>query len=155
MPMTILITNRMTALATALQASVQPMPSIWVTTWLQFPSYRPPFTASPATALVANTPVGTGGTAITEAVVDAAETALFSAKVPPSQSKYLVVDPATYGTLRQIPRFSEYSTAGDAGLRALVDGSVGKMKDFYIFRSQFVAKTGSCQLLTATPPWCR
>src|SRR5215470_3277436 len=38
-----------------------------------------------------NTPVGTGGTAITEAVVDSAETALFSAKVPPSQPKYLVV----------------------------------------------------------------
>ncbi len=90
-----------------------------------------------------NTAVGTGGTPITEAVVDAAETALFSAKVPPSQSKYLVVDPGTYSTLRQISRFSEYSTAGDAGLRALVDGTVGKMKDFYIFRSQFVVKTGS------------
>lgn len=92
--------------------------------------------------LTANTPVGTGGTAITEAVVDAAETALFTAKVPANQPKYLVVDPATYGTLRQIPRFSEYSTAGEAGLRALVDGTVGKMKDFYIFRSQFVTKSG-------------
>ncbi len=90
-----------------------------------------------------NTPVGTAGTPITEAVVDAAETALFSAKVPPSQPKYLVVDPDTYSTLRQIPRFSEYSSVGDAGLRALIDGSVGKMKDFYIFRSQFVKKTGS------------
>jgi len=91
----------------------------------------------------ANTPVGAAGVAITEAVVDSAETALFSAKVAANSPKYLVVDPATYGTLRQIPRFSEYSTAGEAGLRALVDGSVGKMKDFYIFRSQFVPKTGS------------
>jgi hypothetical protein len=91
----------------------------------------------------ANTPVGTAGAPITEAVVDAAETALFTAKVPANASKYLVVDPATYGTLRQITRFSEYSTAGEAGLRALVDGAVGKMKDFYIFRSQFVPKTGS------------
>lgn len=90
-----------------------------------------------------NTPVGTAGTPITEAVVDAAETTLFAAKVPPSQPKYLVVDPDTYSTLRQIPRFSEYSSAGDAGLRALIDGSVGKMKDFFIFRSQFVKKTGS------------
>ena len=96
----------------------------------------------------ANTAVGTGGTAITEAVVDSAETALFAAKVPPNASKFLVVDPATYSALRQIPRFSEFNTAGEAGLRALVDGAVGKMKDFYIFRSQFVAKTGTSPVTT-------
>ncbi len=92
--------------------------------------------------------MGTGGTAITEAIVDSAETALFSAKVPPSQPKYLVVDPATYGALRQIPRFSEYDKVGDAGLRTMIDGSVGKMKDFFIFRSQFVVKTGSAPVTT-------
>src|SRR5580704_15518165 len=43
-----------------------------------------------------NTAVGTAGTAITEATVDSAETALFSAKVPPNAPKYLVVDPVTY-----------------------------------------------------------
>src|SRR4029078_8822621 len=91
----------------------------------------------------ANTAVGTGGSALTEATVDAAETALFAAKVPASASKFLVVDPAAYSALRQIVRFSEYNTAGEAGLRALIDGAVGKMKDFYIFRSQFVVKTGS------------
>jgi P22 coat protein - gene protein 5 len=96
----------------------------------------------------ANTAVGTGGSPITEATVDAAETALFTAKIPPSASKYLVVDPSTYSTMRQIPRFSEFNTAGEAGLRALVDGAVGKMKDFYIFRSQFVAKTGSSPATT-------
>lgn len=96
----------------------------------------------------ANSPVGTGGTAITEAVVDSAETALFQSKVPASEPKYLVVDPATYSQLRQIPRFSEFSSAGEAGLRALVDGSVGKLKDFYVFRSQFVAKTGSSPVTT-------
>jgi len=90
-----------------------------------------------------NTPVGTGGSALTEATVDSAETALFAAKVPASVSKYLVVDATAYSALRQIPRFSEFNTAGEAGLRALVDGAVGKMKDFYIFRSQFVAKTVS------------
>ena len=96
----------------------------------------------------ANTAVGTAGTTITEAVVDAAETALFSTKVPASASKYLVVDAATYSSLRQIPRFSEYQTVGEAGLRVIVDGAVGKMKDFYIFRSQFVAKTGSSPVTT-------
>jgi len=92
--------------------------------------------------------VGTGGTTIVEETVDAAETALFAAKVPPTANKYLVVDSNTYSALRQIPRFSEFNTAGEAGLRALVDGAVGKMKDFYIFRSQFVAHTGSSPVIT-------
>src|SRR3954447_5176138 len=95
-----------------------------------------------------NTAVGTAGTAITESVVDSAETALFSAKIPASESKYLVVDASTYSQLRQISRFSEFQTAGQAGLRALVDGTVGKIKDFYVFRSQFVSKTGSSPVTT-------
>jgi P22 coat protein - gene protein 5 len=95
-----------------------------------------------------NTAVGTGGSALTEATVDSAETALFSAKVPASRMKYLVVDPTSYSALRQISRFSEFNTAGEAGLRALIDGAVGKMKDFYIFRSQFVPKTGSSPVTT-------
>jgi len=89
-----------------------------------------------------NSPVGTAATAITEATIDAAETALFQAMVPASAPKYLVVNSATYSQIRQIPRFSEYYTAGDAGLKALVEGNVGKMKDFFIFRSQFVPVTG-------------
>jgi hypothetical protein len=96
----------------------------------------------------ANTPVGTPGSAITEAIVDSAETALFQAKVPATEPKYLVVDAATYSQLRQIPRFSEFQSAGEAGLRALVEGTVGKIKDFYVFRSQFVAKTGSSPVTT-------
>lgn len=96
----------------------------------------------------ANSPLGAAGTAITEAVVDQAETNLFTAKVPASQAKYLVVDPTAYSQLRQIPRFSEYRTAGDAGLRSMVDGSIGRIKDFYVFRSQFVPKTGSNPTLT-------
>ena len=104
--------------------------------------------AEPVSAVHGEHGGGDGGTAITEAVVDSAETALFAAKVPASAAKYLVVDPATYSALRQIPRFSEFNTAGEAGLRALVDGAVGKMKDFYIFRSQFVAKTGSSPVTT-------
>ena len=91
----------------------------------------------------ANTAVGVGGTPITEATIDAAETALFLAKVPPSQQKFMVVDATTYSTWRQIPRFSEFQTAGDSGLRSIVDGTVGKIKDFFVFRSQFVPKTGT------------
>ena len=95
-----------------------------------------------------NTAVGTGGTALTEAAVDQAETELFTAMVPASAAKYLVVSSGTYSALRQISRFSEFNTAGEAGLRALVDGAVGKMKDFYIFRSQFVVQTGSSPVTT-------
>lgn len=96
----------------------------------------------------ANTPLGSGGTALTEATVDAAETALFEAKVPASEQKYLVVDSQSYSQLRQIPRFSEYGSAGEAGLRTLVDGSIGRIKDFYVFRSQFVKKTGTTPVTT-------
>jgi len=96
----------------------------------------------------ANAPVGTPGTAITESVIDAAETALFLAKVPPSAEKYMVVDAATYSAWRQIPRFSEFQTAGDAGLKALIEGSVGKIKDFFVFRSQFIPYTGSNPVTT-------
>ncbi|MFN7933418.1 MAG: P22 phage major capsid protein family protein [Bryobacteraceae bacterium] len=96
----------------------------------------------------ANLPVGTAGSAITEATIDLAETALFQSKVPASQPKYLVTDANTYSQLRQIARFSEFQTAGEAGLRAIIDGSVGKIKDFYVFRSQFVSKTGSSPTTT-------
>jgi hypothetical protein len=95
-----------------------------------------------------NGSVGTPGSPITEAAVDAAETALFQAKVPASEPRYLVVDANTYAQLRQIERFSEFQTAGEAGLRALIDGTVGKIKDFFVFRSQFVAKTGSAPVTT-------
>jgi len=96
----------------------------------------------------ANIPVGTAGTAISEATIDAAETALFAAKVPVSEAKYLVVDQNTYSQMRQISRFTEFDKVGEAGLRAMIDGGFGKLKDFFVFRSQFVAKTGSSPLNT-------
>jgi hypothetical protein len=96
----------------------------------------------------ANTPVGTPATALTEEAVDAAESALFSAMVPASEPKYLVVSAATYSQLRQIQRFSEFQTAGEAGLRALIEGTVGKIKDFFVFRSQYVPMTGSSPVTT-------
>lgn len=91
----------------------------------------------------ANSPQGGPGIAITEDCIDRAETALFQSKVPAASPKYLVVDGSSYSQLRQIPRFSEYQNAGEAGLRALIDGTVGKIKDFFVFRSQFVGKTGT------------
>ncbi len=99
-------------------------------------------------SFTANTPVGTAGSAITEAVIDAAESALFKAKVPASTPKYLVVDTDAYSAIRQIPRFSEYQTAGAAGAEAVISGTVGKIKDFFVFRSQFVAKTGTSPVNT-------
>ena len=99
-------------------------------------------------SFTSNLPVGTPGTPITEAVVDAAETELFQAKLPAAEPRFLVMDATSYSALRQIDRFSEYQTAGEAGLHALIDGTVGKMKDFFIFRSQFVAKTGSSPVTT-------
>jgi len=96
----------------------------------------------------ANTAVGVAGTAPTEAVIDAAETALFQAKIPSSQSRYLVVDPDAYSAIRQIVRFSEFHTAGEAGVNALISGAVGKIKDFFVFRSQLVKKTGSGPVTT-------
>lgn len=95
-----------------------------------------------------NATLGAPETPPTEAVLDAAETALFQAKVPASQSKHVVVDADAYSALRQIPRFSEYRTAGEAGVNALTTGSVGRIKDFTVFRSQFIPKTGSGPVTT-------
>src|SRR6202046_1562006 len=73
----------------------------------------------------ANTPLGTPGTPVTEALIDQAETALFQALVPSSAPKFLVVDSNTYSAMRQIPRFSEFQNTGEAGLRAVVGGTIG------------------------------
>lgn len=96
-----------------------------------------------ATSFTANTALGAQGTAVTEAMIDEAETALWNAKVPASMPKHLVVDANTYSALRQNPRFSEYSKAGDAGLKAIIDGNIGRLKDFFVFRSQFIKKSGT------------
>jgi hypothetical protein len=103
----------------------------------------------------ANTPLGTAGTPVSEATIDAAETSLFQAQVPSSEPKYLVVDSNTYSAMRQIPRFSEFQKAGDAGLRALIDGTFGKIKDFYVFRSQYVQKTGTAPVNTHNLAFCK
>jgi len=99
--------------------------------------------------------IGYAGTAITEATIDEADTLLFDAKVASTDPKYLVVDSNTYSQMRQIQRFSEFRTAGEAGLRALVDGGLGKFKDFYVFRSQFINKTGSGPISVNNMAFCK
>jgi hypothetical protein len=96
----------------------------------------------------ANAPIGSAGTALTESAIDSAETTLFNAKVPASQQKYFVCSGDAYSQLRQISRFTEYQSVGQAGLRSVIDGSLGKLKDFYVFRSQFISKTGSAPQTT-------
>src|SRR5580658_220645 len=103
----------------------------------------------------ANTPLGTAGVPVTEALLDQAETALFAAKVPSSVPKYLMVDSSTYSAMRQIPRFSEFQTAGEAGLRAMIDGTLGKIKDFFVFRSQYVQQTSGPPVNTHNLAFCR
>lgn len=91
----------------------------------------------------ANTPVGAANTSITEATIDSAETNLFGAKLPAKEPKFLVVDATTYSALRQIARFTTYNSTAEAGVKAIIDGEVGKIKDFFVFRSQYVQKTGN------------
>ncbi len=108
-----------------------------------------------APQFTSNSPLGSSGVAVTEAVIDSAETALFNAKVAAMDPKYLVVDGNTYSQMRQIQRFSEFRTAGEAGLRALIEGGLGKFKDFYVFRSQLVSKTGSAPTTTNNLAFCK
>lgn len=92
--------------------------------------------------LTANTAVGTGNTTVTESVVDSAETALFTAKVPDSLPKFLVVSGPTYSDIRQIPRFSEDRVAPEMA-NVIPTGQVGRLKNFYVMRSQYTSKVAS------------
>jgi hypothetical protein len=100
-----------------------------------------------------NTAVGAAST-VDESRIDSAESALFAAKVPPTQQKYLVVNTNTFGAMRQLSRFTEFQTAGWAaggpgGVNGIQTadmagagpmGANGKVKDFLVFRSQFINK---------------
>jgi hypothetical protein len=91
-----------------------------------------------------NTAVG-GSSALTESVVDSAETALFNAKVPDSEAKFLVLSGNAYGQARQLPRFSEYQTVGpQVQPSPILSGQVpAKLKGFTVYRSQLVPKPSS------------
>lgn len=88
-----------------------------------------------------NTPVGAGNTPITEAVLDAAETALFTAKVPQGLQKVLVLSGTAYGALRQTARFSEKQTI-DSGT-GISSGVLGELKGMAIARSQYISKVST------------
>ena len=92
--------------------------------------------------LTANTAVGTANTTITESVIDSAETTLFTAKVPDSLPKFLVLSGSTYSDARQIQRFSEDKVSPEfAGV--IPSGIVGRLKNFYVMRSQYVQKVST------------
>ena len=106
--------------------------------------------------LNALTPVGTSNVALTEATIDNAETALFNAKIPANDPKYLIVSGAGYANLRQVPRFSEFQMTGPSGQPSpMITGQLagmtgpngqfsnGTLKGLGIFRSQYVQKVSN------------
>ncbi len=93
------------------------------------------------TNLTVNTDVGTSAISLTESTIDKADQALFDAKVPQVAPKYLVVSSTGYSDLRQIPRFTQENTSGTGA--SITTGKIGKLKDFDVYRSQFVAKPSS------------
>lgn len=92
--------------------------------------------------LTANSAVGTGNTTITESVVDNAETSLFTALVPDSLPKFLVVNGSTYSDMRQITRFSEDKVSPEMA-SVVPSGTVGRVKNFYVMRSQYIQKVAN------------
>lgn len=127
-----------------------------VTKALVYPEILQPYMTSAAIAIAtkvesdilnqyvlftANSPTG-GATAMDEARIDAAETALFNAYVPEQMQKYLVVSGNAWGQLRQLPRFTEYQTGVNRNQDSpLQTGRLaGTVKGFTVFRSQLVPK---------------
>ena len=115
--------------------------------------------------LTANAALGGASTA-DEARIDSAETALFNALVPRNLPKVLLVNGGTYGQLRQIPRFTEYQTVGPVpGESPIVAGSLpmartnapngtaeGRIKDFDVYRSQYIQSVGGTTFNMAFAP---
>lgn len=97
----------------------------------------------------ANAPLG-ANTAMDEARIDSGETALFVAKVPSNEPKFLFVSPSAFGAMRNITRFTEYQTIGAQGIMTGAElpgagplGANGMIKSFLVFRSQLVAQATS------------
>lgn len=86
------------------------------------------------------TDVGTYDTALTEGVIDTAETTLFDQRAQGKKS--LVVTGTGYGSLRQIPRFTEADKIAQ-GSRPISNGFVGMLKDFMVYRAQKTNVTSS------------
>lgn len=96
----------------------------------------------------ANAAIG-GTSAMDEARVDLAEKTLFDNLIPQGEPKFLVISSSSASAARQIGRFTEFQTVGpdkgDAILSAYLPGGspalFGKIKDFYVFRSQLVVNS--------------
>ncbi|GAC1674140.1 MAG: hypothetical protein NVS9B2_23330 [Steroidobacteraceae bacterium] len=89
----------------------------------------------------ANTQVGAGNTAITEATLDTAETNLFTSRMPDTLQKNLVLSATAYSNVRQLSRFSEQRTVGTG--QAITNGLLGSIKSFNVYRSQKVPQVGT------------
>jgi N4-gp56 family major capsid protein len=88
-----------------------------------------------------NAALGADNADLTEALVDKAETALFNARVPRTEPKFLIVSGDQYAVLRQIARFSEVDKIGTG--EAIITGEIGRLKSFYVLRHQLVKKVGN------------
>jgi hypothetical protein len=95
--------------------------------------------------LTFNAHAGATATSPDENAVDLCETTLFKSKTPALAPKFLVTSADAYAALRKVPRFTEFQTIGpqNAGGNAIVNGALGKIKDFFVFRSQLVQQTGA------------
>jgi hypothetical protein len=97
----------------------------------------------------ANTALG-GTSAFDEARLDAADKALFDAKVPANLPRYIAVSSSAYSAIRQIPRFTENQTSGNG--EAIQSGIVGKLKNFNIIRHTDVPLSTNYKNLAFTNP---
>jgi hypothetical protein len=61
-----------------------------------------------------------------------------SLRTSPGEPKYMITGVQAYSNLRSLPRFSEYQSAGAAGLRAMIDGPVGYLDGAFVVRSPYV-----------------
>ena len=87
------------------------------------------------------TDVGSYNPALTEAVIDSAETTLFNQRVPESDVKSLIVTGGGYSALRQIARFTEAEKR--PGADAASSRIMGQLKGFNVYRSQGVNITNT------------
>jgi len=104
-------------------------------------SLYPNFTVNSATG---------GASTMDEARIDSAENTLFGQKVPKAQPKFLILSGTAYSQTRQLGVFRDWNNLGPSGqpspiVSAVLPGGAaeGKIKDFFVYRSQFVQKPSS------------
>lgn len=83
-------------------------------------------------------PVGEADRPLIPEVITAAADDLYNPRMLTQPVKYLVLRNQVYSQVRKFPKFAEYESAQRVGLRNLVEGPVGKLEGFHIFRSPHV-----------------